>query len=218
MSGAEAVAVISIIANITAFTDFTCGVISRTKEYGENAQSVPRAFRDIKTVLPLLSSTLVRTGDRVRSGILDDDICKDLRPVLEGCEDKVKQLELIFKHVMAQEGASKAERSWLAIKSMRKEKEVKEIAQALHNAVAYLTHYHASEAATRKDLESLKLAMSSMTVEQQGTQPPKTHFLVPVQWTQDFTGRKEVMAELDSRLCLEDQYSRVALVGLGGMG
>ena len=78
MSGAEAVAVISIIANITALTDFTCGVISRTKEYGENAHDVPRAFRDIKTELPLICSTLKRTEDRVRSGILDDDLCRDL--------------------------------------------------------------------------------------------------------------------------------------------
>lgn len=218
MSGAEAVAVISIIASIVTLTEFTRDVISRTKEYGKNAHDVPKAFRDITTVLPLISSTLTRTGDRVRSGILDDDICRDLRPVLEDCEDKMKHLELIFKDVMAQEGASKAERRWLAIKSMRKEKEVKEIAQALHNSMAYLTHYHASEAATRKDMESLKLAMSSMSVEQPETQSPKTHFLVPVQWTHDFAGREEVMTDLDTRLCLEDQYSRVALVGLGGMG
>ena len=130
----------------------------------------------------------------------------------------MKQLELIFKKIVAQEGASKAERGRLAFKSMRKEKEVKEIAPALHDSSAYVTDYHASEAATRKDVESLRLAMSSMSVEQPETEPPKTHFLVPVQWTHDFAGREEVMTEFHSKLCLEDQSSRVALVGLGGMG
>lgn len=95
---------------------------------------------------------------------------------------------------------------------------MKDIAQALNNLVAHLTHYHASEGATRKDIESLKIAMSFMSVEQPETQSPKTHFLVPVHWSDDFIGREEVIKDLNSRLCLKDRYCKVALVALGGMG
>ena len=218
MSGVEALAVISVIANIISLTEFSSNVISQIKKYGEKAQDVPEAFRDIQTVLPLISSTLLRTQKQVECGTLDDDACKVLRPVLEGCQNRMEQLTAIFKDVMAEEGASKLKRGWMAIKSVRKDKEVKEIAQALDRYVANLTHYHVSKGVTTKDIESLKGIMSSMSVQQPETQSPKTHFLVPVQWSDDFTGRKEVMEVLDSRLCLEDRHSRVALVGLGGMG
>lgn len=107
MSGAEAVAVISIIANIIALTEFSCDVINQIKEYGDNAHEVPTAFRDIEGVLPLISGTLSRTRDQVESGILDDDTCRALKPVLKGCHNKVERLKLISKDVMAQEGASK---------------------------------------------------------------------------------------------------------------
>ena len=218
MSGVEALAVIGVIANIINLTEFSCDVVSQIKRYGENAQDVPEAFRDIQAVLPLISSTLVRTRDQVESGTLDDETCKVLRPVLEGCRKRMEQLKAIFKDVMAEEGASKLKRGLMAIKSIRKDKEVKEIAQALDRFVAHLTHYHVSEGVTSREIESLKGAMSSMYVEPPETQSPKTHFLVPVQWSDDFAGRKEVMESLDSRLCLEDRHSRVALVGLGGMG
>ena len=218
MSGAEAFAVIGIIANIINLAKFSRDVISQIKRYGENAQEVPEAFRDIQAVLPLISSTLVRTRNQVECGTLDDDTCKVLRPVLEGCQKKMEQLKALFEDVMAEEGASKFKRGLMAIKSMRKDKEVKEIAQSLDRFVAHLTHYHASEGVTSRDIESLKGAMSSMSVEQLETQSPKTHFLVPVQWSEDFAGREEVMEFLHSRLCLGDRHSRVALVGLGGMG
>ena len=218
MSGAEAVAVIGIISSIISLTEFSRDVISQIKEYGQNAQEVPKAFRDIQAVLPLISTTLVRTRVQVESGMLDDDTCKALKPVLEGCENKLKHLKIIFNDVMAEEGASKFKRGVMAIKSMRKDKEVKEIAHALDRFVAHLTHYHTSEGVTLKELESLKGAMSSISLNQHETQSPKTHFLVPVQWSDDFAGREEVLESLDSRLCLEDRHSRVALVGLGGMG
>ena len=218
MSGAEALVVISVITNIITLTEFSCDVISRIKKYGENAQEVPEAFRGIQAVLPLISSTLIRTRNQVECGMLDDDTCEVLRPVLEECQNKMEQLKAIFKDVMAEEGASKLKRGLMAIKSIRKEKEVKEIVQALDRFVTHLTHYHASEGVTTREIESLKGAMSSMSVKQPETLSPKTHFLVPVQWSDDFAGRKEVMEFLDSRLCLEDRHSRVALVGLGGMG
>ena len=218
MSGIEAIAVISIISNLVALAGFSHDVISQIKEYGENVHEVPKAFRDIQAVLPLISSTLLRTQSQVESGIFDKGACKVLRPVLEGCEKKLEQLKTIFNDAIPREGDSKIRRGLMVIKSMRKDKEVKEIAQTLDRFVAYLTHYHASEAATTKEVDSLRLAMSSVALEHPEKQLPKTHFLVPVQWSDNFAGREEAMAYLDSRLCLEDQHSRVALVGLGGMG
>ena len=218
MSGVETFAVISIIANIVSLAKFSGDVVNQIKEYGENAHEVPKAYRDIQAVLPLITSTLIRTRDQVESGTLNDETCKALRPVLEGCENNLKQLKLLFSDLTVKEGASKLKRGLIAIKSMRRYDEVEKIAQALDRFVTHLTYYHSSEAVTSKDIESLRLATTSMSVKQSEALVPKTHFLVPVQQSDDFTGRKEVMEYLESRLCLEDRYCKVAIVGLGGMG
>ena len=218
MSGAEAFAVVSIIANIVSLTKFSADVVNQIKEYGENAHQVPKAYRDIQAVLPLITSTLMRTRDQVESGILNDETCKALRPVLEGCENNLKQLKLLFSDLTAKEGASKVKRGLLAIKSMRKFDEVERIAQALDRFVTHLVYYHSSEAVTTKDIELLRVATTAMSLKQSDAELSKTHFLVPVQQSDDFTGREEVIEYLEARLCLEHRYCKVAVVGLGGMG
>ena len=105
-------------SNIVALAEFSYEVVSQIKEYGENAHEVPKSFRDIKAVLPIISSTLIRTRDQVENRSLEDDTCKALRPVLEMGESKLKELKLIFNDAIAPEGASKFKRGLIAIKSI----------------------------------------------------------------------------------------------------
>ena len=218
MSGAEAVAVIGIIANIISLAKFSRDVVSQIKELSESVHGVPRAFRDIETVLPLLTTTLAQTRDQIDSGIHDDHSCMALRPVLEGCERKLKQLRLLFDSFLAQERTSKFKRGLVAITRVRKYDEVKDIALALDRFVVHLTHFHTTKGVTSRDIESLRKSTTSMSLERLHTPLSKCHFLVPIQWSDDFAGREEAMAYLDSRLCLQGQYCKVAIVGLGGMG
>jgi hypothetical protein len=61
MSGAEALAVIGIIANIVALVNFGIEVFDRANDFGGDVNEVPRAFRDVQSVLPLLANTLRKT-------------------------------------------------------------------------------------------------------------------------------------------------------------
>ena len=218
MSGAEAIVVINIITNVVALIDFSRKVISQVKEYGEKADEVPEAFRDIERTLPLFANTLSQFGWRVERKDLDEDSCRALSPVLKGCERRLEQLKAIFEDVIVQKNASKLECGWKAVKSARKEKEVKEIVQTLDRFALHLNHYNSSGLVSLKDMTLLTSAMASKNVEQPAAKPPKTYFMVPVQSSNEFTGRQEVMASLEERLCLDDQYSRLALIGLGGRG
>lgn len=65
----------------------------------------------------------------------------------------MRELKIIFKGVMAEKSASKFKRGLVAIKSVRKDKEVKDISQALEKIVVHLTHYHASEGVSLKDID-----------------------------------------------------------------
>ena len=45
-----------------------------------------------------------------------------------------------------------------------------------------------------------------------------THFMVPFPSSEEFTGREEIMLRLEKLMCVPDKHTRVALVGLGGIG
>ena len=181
MSGAEALVVINIITNVVALVDFSRKVISQVKEYGEKADEVPEDFRDIEITLPLFANTLNQVGWRVERKDLDEDSCRALSPVLKGCERRLEQLKAIFEDVIVQKNASKLERDWKAVKSARKEKEVKEIVQTLDRFALHLNHYNSSGLVSLKDMTLLTSAMASKSVEQPAAKPPKTYFMVPVQ-------------------------------------
>lgn len=215
MSGAEALVVINIITSVVALVDFSRKVVSQAKEYGEKVDEVPEAFRDIETTLPLFANTLSQVQWRVERKDVDEDSCRALSPVLKGCERKLEQLKAIFEDILVQKNASKLERGLKAIKSARKENEVKEIVQTLDRFALHLNPYNLNGLVGLKDMQLLTSAMASTRVEQPAAKPPKTYFMVPVQFSNEFTGREEVMASLEERLCLDDQYSRLALGGMG---
>ncbi len=68
-----------------------------------------------------------------------------------------------------------------------------------------------------KEVAGLAEGMQVIALSQPVEAKPKTYFMVPVRWNDDFVGRTEILAALESKLC-KGNYCRVALVGLGGMG
>ena len=218
MSGAEALAVIGIIANSIALAEFTGKILQRVKEYGEKANELPQSFQDVSVILPLVGKTLERCREKADSGSLDDASWAALRPIFERCESKMAELENIFTAVLARAGASRVERGWKTLQSLRRDEAVKRIARALRDFVSILAHHQVFATATTLDIESISQKLGVVDLKQTSPAPPRTYFNVPVRWSDDFTGREDVLESLDSKVCIEDQYSRAALVGLGGMG
>ena len=218
MSGAEALAVVGIIANILQLVDFSSRAISRVKEYGHDAQDVPKTFRDIQTGLPLIVHTLGEIQTRVTDGQVPEKSCKALKGVLGDCEVKLTELKIIFKRVLPQDGASKGERVWKAVMSLWQDKKVEEISRALWRSLQSLTLYHVVAAPTVRDIQSLVEKTSRMNLTSTPASAVLKYFTAPTLSSMNFVGRKEVMADLASRLCLPETHCRVAVVGLGGVG
>jgi hypothetical protein len=75
MSGAEALAVLGILANIVAVVDFSIKVLDRAQDFGD-LKDIPEEFREIRQVLPLISNTLQITSSHVVSGQVEEATCK----------------------------------------------------------------------------------------------------------------------------------------------
>jgi len=106
MSGVEALVVVGIIANVLALVDFSSKVLSRVDDFKGKVKDVPKAFRNLKIVLPLLADTLSRTKSRIDALEVDDTTCAALRP---------------------KDGATRLEIRWKAISSVKQDKKVQEI-------------------------------------------------------------------------------------------
>ena len=218
MSGAEALAVIGIIANILQLLDFTSKAISRVKEYGEDARDIPKTFRDIQTRLPLVVQILGEIETRVSHGQVSEESCKALKGVMGDCRAKFAELEIIFEKVLPQDNASKGKRVWKGLVSLRQDKKVEEISQALWRSLQSLTLFHVVAAPTIREIQAVVENTSRMDLDPSSASAVQTYFVAPTLSSYEFVGREETMADLAIKLCLPETHCRVAVVGLGGVG
>ena len=211
MAGAEALFVLGIIANIVQIVDFSNKAIERVRESRQNLHGIPKAFRDVQTTLPLLANTLSKTKEHINAGGLDEGTCKVLKPVLQDCQSRIQDLNDIFDKLLPIEGTSRVMRGWKAISSLGQDKKVEELVRLIWRHIPLLTYYCVAAPLLTVDA-AFATNRSSLA------QKKDTHFLVPIQWAEDFTGREAQIKLLNSKLCHAGKHTRVALVGLGGIG
>ena len=179
MSGAEAIAVLGIIASTPSIIDFTSKILERIKEAGENVHNIPKAFRDVQITLPLLSHALKQTKQRINSGDLDEEACAALKPVLQDCKSGISELNDIFGKCLPKDGSSRLYRVWKAVISLGKDKKVEEISELLQKRVAFLTYHHVATPASMA-VDSVSTAIAALEVKD--AKRPETYSLIPVQW------------------------------------
>ena len=100
---------------------------------------------------------------------------------------------------------SKWRRRQKALYSLSQEKRVEAIAARIERYIPTLTYHQSVTGAAAVT----PAATSSSS---------KTHFTIPIHWSDDFTGRVEFLAQLEGKLCLPGRHCHAALVGLGGIG
>ena len=220
MSGVEVFAVLGIIANVVAVVDFSSKAIDRVKESLEDTRQFSKAFQSLQSLLPLMSETLRKTEQHAKAEGLEETKCKALHTVVLDFKMKLEDLNGILQKMVPAERASKWRRGIKAISSLEYDNKVEEIVKSLESNMSLLIHYHVATAPTAAQLTSL-VTRASPNAMKVTTEPPsvlKPCYMVPVQWSDDFTGRVEIMETLDAKLCQTDRHSRVVRVGLGGVG
>ena len=203
MSGAEALAVLGIIANVTAVLDFSSKATNRIKECLEDAGGLPELYRKLQVLLPLMSNALRNTEQQAQAGELDASACTAIQAATEDCGKKLEDLNSILDKMVPAEGTSRWKRGLKAINSLRQDKKVEEMVNVLNNYISTFTYLHISAGPTSTQITSLLAELSFAT--SRGPLAPastrKSYYIVPLQWSDDFTGRDEILKTLDSKLC-----------------
>ena len=185
---------IGLVSAIVTFVEFGGKVVRRLDELTQ-AGEVPKAFREIKTRLPLIITTIDRTKDGARLSSRDAE--KALSSIVENCHDQVRQLEEILQRFTAEKGESSWKKGFKATLSLLEETRVQRIESALRENIMVLTFFNV----TPTDIS----APSSS----------KRVVILPFERDKQFIGREYVLTSIE---CLFQSQKRVAVTGIGGVG
>ncbi|RYP42475.1 hypothetical protein DL767_000163 [Monosporascus sp. MG133] len=198
---AEPLTVVGIVANIIQLVDFGSRVLSRLEEYQSNFGDVPEAFRHIKAELPVLLDALRQTKAAIDAGSMQDESKNALLPAVEGCRVQINLLDDVLAEVLPAPGDSWARRGRKALRSLRYDTKVEKITSVVRGYIQTLT-YHAAA------------SLRPLTVDRMLPRPTPSS-TVPFRRDPHFVDR-DVLAEIECKS--KQPASRVALVGLGGVG
>jgi len=161
------------------------------------------------------------TWKQVHSNELDENACEALHPVIEDCAATVSELKSILEKVAIPPTDPKWKKSFKALASCFHDREVAAIEASLSQSLTVINQYHGAYTATTTGaiLKKLTAAVASIPDKSDTSeQVPVRHFMVPTIWSDDFSGRQEIMIRLEQFLLESDKHCRVAIVGLGGVG
>src|ERR1700722_8852308 len=153
---AEALALVSIVANIVQLVDFGSKILHRLTEFQSSLEDVPESFRHIKAKLPLLLHTLQQTKEAIETGSIRDDTKQVLLPAIEGCWEQVKALDVVLLKTLPTSGDSWTERSRKAIwMSLRYDSKVEKMTAIIRDYIQTLTYHHATASSTLVPLRGI---------------------------------------------------------------
>ncbi|KAF2654106.1 TPR-like protein [Lophiostoma macrostomum CBS 122681] len=197
---AEALAIVGIVANIAQLIQFGSSVLSRLEEYQSKFGNIPDTFPHIKIELPVLLDALGQTKSAMGAGSIRNESEQALLPAIDGCRAQIRLLDDVIAKVMPGTSSSRLRKSANALRSLRYDVKVERITLVIRGYIQTLT-YHA-------------VISTGLSVERTIHRPTPSS-TVPFRRDPRFIDRQE-LAEIERRSRLP--ASRLALVGLGGVG
>ncbi|MCJ1311572.1 hypothetical protein MMC25_005245 [Agyrium rufum] len=190
----DPITAIGLASAIITFVDFGSKIVRRLEELSA-AGEVPKVFREIRTRLPLIITTIDRTRDAAKN--LSRSAEEALSSVVESCYSQVKQLEEILQRFTAEKGESSWRKGFKATLSIMEETKVQRIESALRENVQILTLFSLApdESSKRADLQQV--------------------IILPFERDMHLVGRENVLSSIGD---LFKKQRRVAITGIGGVG
>lgn len=132
---AEAIAVVGLTASVVQLVEISTKLIVRINDFSSSMDRCPRLFHDLQVRLPMLSQTL----NQIAASSQSDGADQLLKRVVEECLGAVTLLEKKLDKILPVEGESGIRRMWKAVRSLSREKCVREASERLDHYLNVLT-------------------------------------------------------------------------------
>lgn len=159
MSNAEAVFVLGVISSVIA-------IISGTKQAYDgatNVEGLPVTFREVAGRLLLVRTVLESSRQQIRGGMVDEESCRAIKPMVVACEEKTKKLDQLFGEVLRGEDFSVLDRPFHAVLKLGKGSRVEMLMKGILEDVQLLASSCGMNAATTQEFEQIRKAISDIS-------------------------------------------------------
>ncbi|KAK7536405.1 uncharacterized protein J3D65DRAFT_417041 [Phyllosticta citribraziliensis] len=155
MSGAEFIAVIGIGASIIQLSDACHKVLVRIRQYRGHS-----AFLELASQIRLFSKDVEALQDPRALAALDPDLEADVIDLLKGCRKRIQELETLIEAQIPNPDSSSFKRVANAVRSLAKDRKLKEILDELAIYQRIVTLHLAR--ATWKNQQDILQVLSSL--------------------------------------------------------
>lgn len=120
MSGAEALAAVSLASNALQFVDFTFKLCVQIKEYASSASGLPKELSQHALQLSALLALLSGLSQQPNGLKLEKD-------VLDQCQVQAQELSDLLKNLQGGRGQSRWRTAMVAFKSLKREGQISKV-------------------------------------------------------------------------------------------
>lgn len=157
MSGAEATAVLGVIASVISLIDAT----KKIYDAATDIKGLPEAFREVTGRLPIVRDILELAKGHITG--LDRDSCKAVKDVIDACEQKSLKLEKLFENTIPGESSSRLERYYKAVRSLGKGNAVENLMKGILLDTQLLARNHGMQVITKVQEDEVAQAITAMS-------------------------------------------------------
>ena len=204
-------------AKQVGLVDFGSKVLHRLNEFQSSCGEIPETFKQVKTELPILLATLDHTKVAVEKGTIKEETRKALSLVVNECQTQITPLDNLITDLLPQGGDSWRKKAKQAFSSLRQDAKVNKITTILRTHIQSLTNFLVTTPSTLQAANGMTVyKIDKMLLRGLDTSKrPIPSSTVPFLRDRDFVHR-EILSEIQTRC--SQPASRMALVGLGGVG
>ena len=207
---AEAFVAVGFVGALVQLVEFGYKILKRMIHLRSRiSPEHAKPFREIENQLPLLLSIIERVRARLDAhGVSEADEFA-LSRTIDGCHDQVRRLDALLDDIFSARDAPRIQQLWKSMRSMRKERRLPLIQQALENYKSTLTLY-------------LTLGDRSRAAEDNSDPEQNIRYHVPSVQVSSFVGREVALVDMSQRLGPPSGPTMspriVVVLGMGGLG
>ncbi|UKZ68413.1 uncharacterized protein TrAtP1_009450 [Trichoderma atroviride] len=187
----DPITAVNLAGTIIQFIELGAKVTSRVADFSSAVDGVPRAFKQIRTELPLILDGLRRIQRNIDNGLTDKEAQEALMPVVRGCLAETQQLDKVIEKALPSSCDTFWERKIKAIKSLAYDQRIEEIAESLDSYTKTLIFHQVIE------------NFNNFKYEQQQPPCPDPLWVVPFDRNPAFAGRDGIFAEIDQAFAVQ---------------
>ena len=193
-------------------------IFKRYKDYVDTGHRVPKNLQCVANQLPYLRESLRRHAEEEQAALAAGDSATSAF-IMQECQSYLNKLDMFINELIPDASDSRVERVKKAIKSVRKDDELKQIQSDLNHQITNLSYGSSITCMSRLAAHRCIGAVPAAPIQAIQNAPLRSTYGFPTTKVPKFIGRDELLDQIAQQLTASStERPVVVLQGMGGQG